>query len=136
MTFTVQSRQQTSGRVIDMIINKTIIKELENTYKTSFPNDLKRYLLVTYAKEPFPYEYSEQDLYTNIRHDIRNYEAGELDVTVKSPSERWRKECEYLQNLYIEKSRELHELEEYVAKLEHMVKQNQKMQDLSLQDLL
>lgn len=104
-----------------MIINKKIIKELENTYRTSFPDDLKLYLLVKYAEEPFPYEYSEQDLYTNIQHDIRDYEAGELDVTVKSPSERWREEREYLQNLYIEKSCELHELEEYVAKLERIL---------------
>jgi hypothetical protein len=41
----------------------------------SFPDDLKRYLLVKYAQEPFPYEFSEQDLYTNIRQDICNYET-------------------------------------------------------------
>jgi intein/homing endonuclease len=104
-----------------MVINKKIIKELENTYRAFFPNDLKRYLLVKYAEKPFPYEYSEQDLYTNIEHDIRDYDAGNLDVTLKSPSERWREEREYLQNLYIEKSCEVHDLEEYVAKLEHML---------------
>lgn len=42
-----------------MTISKTIIKELENTYKKSIPDDLKKYLLVKYAQEPFPYEFSE-----------------------------------------------------------------------------
>lgn len=93
-----------------MLINKTIIKELEHTYRRSFPDDLKRYLLVKYIEEPFPYEYSEEDLYTNIQRDIRAYESGELDVTVKKPSQRWQEEREYLQNLYIAKSHELHDL--------------------------
>jgi len=104
-----------------MTINKTIIRELENIYKKSIPDDLKKYLLVKYAQEPFPYEFSEQDLYTNIERDIRDYEAGELDVTVKNPSERWLEEREYLQNLYIEKSREAHDLEDYVAELEKIL---------------
>ena len=78
-----------------MTINKTIIKELEQTQR-SFSSDLKQYLLEKYAEEPFPYELTEQDLYANIRQDIRDYEAGELDVTVKSPSERWQEAREYL----------------------------------------
>lgn len=104
-----------------MTINKPIIRELEHTYRRSFPNDLKRYLLVKYAEEPFPYEFTEQDLYANIRRDIRDYEAGELDVTVKSPSERWQEEREHLKNLYIEKSCEARDLKEYVAELEQML---------------
>ena len=104
-----------------MTINETMIRELENIYKKSIPDDLKKYLLVKYEQEPFPYEFSEQDLYTNIERDIRDYEANELDVTVKSPSERWPEEREYLQNLYIEKSRVAHDLEAYVAELEHIL---------------
>ena len=77
-----------------------------------------------YAEEPFPCEFSEQDIYTNIRHDIRDYDAGELDITVKSPFERWREEREYLQNLYIEKSCEAHALEKYAAELEHMLSEH------------
>jgi len=100
-----------------MIINKTIIRELEHTYRRSFPDDLKRYLLVKYAEEPFPYEFTEQNLYANIRKDIRDYESRELDVTVKSPSVRWQEERKYLQNLYIEKSCEARDLKEYVAEL-------------------
>jgi len=107
-----------------MTINKTIIRELETIYKKSIPNDLKKYLLVNYEQEPFPYEFSEQDLYTNIKRDIRDYEANELDVTVKSASERWLEEREYLQNLYIEKFRVAHDLEDYVAELEHILSEH------------
>ncbi|MDW7684880.1 MAG: hypothetical protein SCK29_12285, partial [Bacillota bacterium] len=63
----------------------------------------------------------EQDLYTNIERDIQAYEAGELDITVKSPSERWQEEREYLQNLYIEKACEAYELAEYILELERML---------------
>ena len=107
-----------------MTINTPMLRELEHRYRRSFPADLKKYLLVKYAQEPFPYEFSEQDLHESIRRDIRAYEAGKLDVTVKSPSERWPEEREYLQHLYIEKSREVHDLEDYVAELEQMLSEH------------
>ena len=40
---------------------------------------------------------------------------------MKSLSERWQEEREYLQNLYIEKFRETRDLEEYIAELEHIL---------------
>jgi hypothetical protein len=104
-----------------MTINETIVKKLEHTYRKSFSDGLKQYLLVKYAEEPFPYEFSEQDLYTNILQDIRNYEAGELDITIKSAFKRWQEEREYLQNLYIDKLNENRDLAEYIIKLEHML---------------
>ena len=107
-----------------MTINKAMIKQLEDTYRKRLPDDLKQYLLVKYAEEPFPYECSEQDLYTNIHHDIQAYEAGKLDVTVKSPAERWQEEREYLQNLYIEKAYEARELSGYVSELERMLSEH------------
>ena len=104
-----------------MVITSKIIKELEETYRKYFTEEFKRYLLVKYAEEPFPFEFSDQDLFTNIKNDIRDYEAGKLDITIKSPYERWQEEREYLQNLYIKKSREAHDLEDYVAELEHIL---------------
>ena len=74
------------------------------SYRKHFPTDLKQYLLVKYGQAPFPYEFREQDLYTNIDRDIQAYGAGKLDVTVKSPSEHWQEEREYLQSLYVEKA--------------------------------
>ena len=107
-----------------MIINKRIITEFEHTYRRFFPDDLKKYLLTKYSQEPFPYEFSEQDLYTNIEKDIRAYEAGELDVNVKSPSQRWKEERETLVDLYMGKCYEIDHLEEYIAKLEHSLSDN------------
>ena len=107
-----------------MTINETIIKEFEDTYRKHLPDDLKQYLLAKYSEEPFPYEFSEQDLYTNIQRDICAYESGKLDVTVKSPSERWQEEREYLQNLYIEKTCEVRELSEYVTQLERILSEH------------
>ena len=36
--------------------------------------------------------FSEQDLYTNIEKDIRAYDAGKLDVTIKNLPKRWQGE--------------------------------------------
>ncbi len=107
-----------------MIINKKIIKKLETTYRKHFPDEFKLYLLVQYGQEPFPYEYTEQDLYINIERDFHAYEAGLLDVTVKSPAERWQEEHEYLQNIYIEKFCEARDLTKYVAELERILSEH------------
>lgn len=107
-----------------MTINKEFIKELEDTYRKLLPDELKQYLLVQYSEEPFPYEYSEQDLCMNIERDIQAYEAGKLDVAVKSLFERWQEEREYLQSLYIEKACEARELADYVLELERMLSEH------------
>ncbi|HBN96700.1 MAG TPA: hypothetical protein DDZ66_10405 [Firmicutes bacterium] len=53
-----------------------------------FPEALRGYLLAKYREEPFPYQFTEQDLYEHIRQDIQDYKAGRLDVTAPSP---WRR---------------------------------------------
>ncbi|RQD77961.1 MAG: hypothetical protein D5R97_01255 [Candidatus Syntrophonatronum acetioxidans] len=107
-----------------MTINEMIVKELENKWGRLFPDELKRYLLVKYAEEPFPYEFSQQDLYANIKRDINAYDAGKLDVTLKSQLQRLQKEREYLQNLYAEKCYELRELSDYATELEQILTEN------------
>lgn len=104
-----------------MIADKTLINAIRDNQRVCIPEKLESFLLQQYGQEPFPYEFSEQDLLTNIDRDIRAYEAGELDLTIKSSSEHWQEEREYLQSLYIEKCREVSNLEEYIAKLEHML---------------
>jgi hypothetical protein len=107
-----------------MTITKAIIRELEHTCRRYFPTDLRRYLLVKYSEEPFPYEFSEQDLYTSIWNDIRDYESGKLDVAVKRPLKRWKEERNHLQDMYIEKCCEVRDLEEYVAQLETILSEH------------
>ena len=41
---------------------------------------LETYLLATYEEEPFPYEWSEQDLYEQVRKLIFQYEQGNLEM--------------------------------------------------------
>ena len=107
-----------------MIINRQMLNEMEQTYRKSFPEEFKRYMLAKYSEEPFPYEYCEQDLYEHIRRDIRDYDQGNLDISVNSPSERWQEECEHLQTLYVEQSLKIRDLEDYIQELEHMLTKN------------
>lgn len=41
-----------------MVITPKMIEELEHTNRKVFPQEFKRYLLVKYAEEPFPNEFS------------------------------------------------------------------------------
>ena len=107
-----------------MIINKTLIEEMEHFHRKTFSEEFKSYLLVEYADEPFPYKYSEQDLYENVRRDLKSYEAGELNIVPKSLTDRWQEEREYLRNLYIEKAREVSNLKTYVKKLEQIISEH------------
>jgi len=104
-----------------MVINRSSLKDFEDARWKPIPNELKQYLLITYSQEPFPYVYSVQDLYENIRKDIAEYHSGKLDIAVKSPADRWREEREHLKTLYIEKAYEARELADYVEELERIL---------------
>ena len=73
------------------------------------------------AKNPFPHTYDEIGLYKCIFRAIEAYEAGTLDVKLRSPEERWKDEKEYLQDLYIEKLNEVRDLEDYIIELEKII---------------
>ena len=107
-----------------MLINKRIIRRLENCYRKTLKDDFKRFLFVKYSQEPFPFEYSEDDLYSNIYRDLNSYESGRLDVSVKSETELWQEERQYLQELYIEKSVEVSDILEYVSELESILSEH------------
>ncbi|HIT90460.1 MAG TPA: hypothetical protein IAC41_08600 [Candidatus Merdenecus merdavium] len=63
---------------------------------------LEQYLLATYEEEPFPYEWSEQDLYEQIRKLIIQYNQGKLDITIPSAEERLRIRYETLKDSYLD----------------------------------
>jgi len=71
-----------------MTLNDKWIKELENQRMKPFPKQLKNYLLDEYGEEPFPYGYSEQDLYTHVLKDIEAFESGKLAISPRSPEEK------------------------------------------------
>ena len=62
---------------------------------------LETYLMATYEEDPFPYEWSEQDLYEQIRKLIIQYEDGMLDVNVPEPQERQRMRYNNLKENYL-----------------------------------
>lgn len=107
-----------------MIISRQMLIEMEQISRKSFPEEFIRYVLVKYSEDPFPYEYSEQDLYEHLRRDIRDYDQGNLDISVNSPSERWQEKCENLQTLYVEQSLKIRDLQDYIQELEHTLTKN------------
>lgn len=107
-----------------MIINEQIIKNVEEYLRISIDENLKRYLLIKYAEEPFPYVYNEQDLHINIRKAAESYESGDLDITIKSPFVRKEEDTEYLRRIYTEKCCEIRELEKYIVELENVIRNN------------
>jgi len=64
-----------------MTFSRTMLEGLQKAYRKEFPRQLIHYLKITYGEEPFPYQYSEQDLYTHIQRDIDAYYAGKLEIT-------------------------------------------------------
>ena len=63
-----------------VILTKRHIKNLEDKYYWSgcrdwspFPRELKKLLLEEYGKEPFPYEWSDNDLHVGTRRIIESY---------------------------------------------------------------
>lgn len=66
-----------------MTADKAFIEYLRKSYQLNIPDELEAYLLQEFGEEPFPYEYSEQDLYEQIRKLEMKYHQGKLDVTLK-----------------------------------------------------
>lgn len=108
-----------------MIIDKKLLNELEFNRRITIPNELKKYLLIKYSKEPWPYEYSEQDLYENILDDIRRYMAGELSFKGISPKEYWhQEEIRSLEEFCDDQIAQTIELKAYITELEELLRIN------------
>lgn len=75
---------------------------------------LEQYLLAMYEEEPFPYEWSEQDLYEQIRKLILQYNQGNLDITIPSAEERQRARYEALKDSYLKLLRETNHLKSII----------------------
>lgn len=106
-----------------MSLNNIIDQQLEALCEGRCPDGLREYLLFKYGDEPFPHQYTEQDLSENIRHDIQDYKAGKLDLTLQTPRTD-RQELEELQHSYIRNLDEARELRNYIAELEAILSEN------------
>jgi len=85
-----------------MILTNRFLNEMFRMWGDRIDKPLEEYLLATYEEEPFPYEWSEQDLYEQIRKLILQYNQGKLDITIPSAEERQRIRYEALKDSYLE----------------------------------
>ena len=107
-----------------MEVFEIIIRHLEESHGQPLPRELRKYLWIKYSVEPFPYEYTEQDLHENIRRDIRDYLGGTLDITEKNPLTSCNERIKSLQDMFIGMLYDKCQLELYVAELEHTLSEH------------
>lgn len=101
-----------------MILTHRMIKSLETyTYRQRFSKELTAYLKDRYSEEPWPYEYSEQDLFANVMDDIDMYFKGKLDTTIRTPVQKLTEQIEDLRELYYQSMYEIHDLNSYIDEL-------------------
>ncbi len=63
-----------------MTLTIKFLNEMFRQWGDKIDKQLEAYLLATYEEEPFPYVWSEEDLFEQIRKLVYEYEQGILDV--------------------------------------------------------
>lgn len=84
-----------------MILTRSYLIHIKQYYGIYIDEALAKYLLTRYEEEPFPYEYSEQDLYEQIRKLVYQYKKGTLDISIKPPKQRLMDRYEALKSFCI-----------------------------------
>jgi len=104
---------------------KRMIKEQETyEFRQKFPKELKAYLYDCYGEDPWPHQYSMDDLYNGIEADARAYIMGKLDVTIKPPLEKAGEEIQYLRELYGDAMCNIQDLQNYIDELHELLWSN------------
>lgn len=93
-----------------MTLTIRFLNEMLRIWGDSIDKPFEQYLLAMYEEEPFPYEWSEQDLYEQIRKLILKYNRGEIDISIPSTEERQRDRYEALKDSYLELLQETNHL--------------------------
>lgn len=105
-----------------MTLTNRMIKSLETyTYRQRFPKKLTAYLHDRYSEEPWPYEFSEQDLVNNVRKDVNAYFEGTLDTTIRTPIQKLAGQIEDLRELYCQSMGEIRDLNRYIDELHELL---------------
>ena len=97
-----------------MTLTIRFLNEMFRIWGDRIDKSLEEYLLAAYEEEPFPYEWSEQDLYEQIRKLMLQYNQGKLDVTLPSSEERQKIRYEALKDSHIELLSEMNGLKETI----------------------
>lgn len=109
------------GGTAEMSLTKIINHQLYMNFGYVGPKGLRKYLLVTYSLDPFPYYYTEEDLLRNINEDISAYRAGNLDITIAPLEERLERELDDIKEMYLALLCEIEGLQVYVRELENIL---------------
>ena len=104
-----------------MTADKAFIEYLRERYQINIPKDLEDFVLEEYGYDPFPYEYTEQDLYEQIRKLAMKYHDGLLDVTLKGCEQLLKQRFKELQDEYQFAMGKVRSLEVEVEKLKEML---------------
>ena len=107
-----------------MIVTKAYLKKLQQCYQFEMDAPLARYLLAEYEVEPFPHEYSEQDLHEQIRKLVDRYRQGSLNIKLKSPRQRLKERYETLQEGHLILLRENAAHSQEIDRLKKILTQN------------
>lgn len=107
-----------------MTVDKMFINDLRKRQRMLIPEDLEAFLLDQYGQGPFPYEYTEQDLYEQIRKLVKQYHMGELNTTVKNPMERLQMNYSCLQQEYADAMVTIKKLESEICVLKDVLRRN------------
>lgn len=110
-----------------MTLTKKFLNEMFRIWGDKIDDPLETYLMATYEEEPFPYEWSEQDLYEQIRKLIFQYEEGILDISIPSYKERQRIRYEDLKESYLELLRESIELRHIISSAAGLLEKNNRI---------
>jgi hypothetical protein len=104
-----------------MTLTVKFLNEMFRIWGDKIDQPLEEYLLAIYEEEPFPEEWSEHDLYEQIRKLILQYEQGELEITVPSVEERWKSRYEALKDCYIQLWHESNDLKDVIENAKKML---------------
>lgn len=111
-----------------MIVTKAYLKKLQQHCQFEIDAPLARYLLAEYGVEPFPNEYSEQDLCEQIRKLVNQYQQGTLHIQLKSPKQRLKERYETLQKCHLILLSENAALNEEISQLKKILSQSDLME--------
>jgi len=111
-----------------MIVTKAYLKKLQQRYQFEIDAPLAGYLLAEYGVEPFPNEYSEQDLHEQVRKLVDQYRQGSLNIQLKSPIKRLKERYETLQKYHLILLSENTALNEEIRRLKNILSQSDLME--------
>lgn len=110
-----------------MTLTNKFLNEMFRIWGDRIDKPLETYLIATYEEEPFPSEWSEQDLYEQIRKLIFEYEDGILDISIPSYQERQRMRYDDLKESYLELLREVIQLRDTINGAAELLRKNNRI---------